>query len=107
MRERFELFDYLGLPSWCCRNSATEMAPSWAQVAKLAASMVQICQTCSKYGNPGHTWRISGSTSLTWRIFGSTRQHDHARKTFSLYFAMIIEIAHQRLSVNPQAAVLL
>ena len=30
-----------------------------------------------------------------------------SRKTFSLYFAMIVEIAYQRLSVNPQAAVLL
>ena len=86
MRERFELFDYLGLPSWCCRNSATEMAPSWccqnsaaklaaswARFTKLAASMVHIYQTYAKYGNPSHTWRISGST----------RQYDHARKVFS------------------------
>ena len=83
-------------PSWCCRNSAAKNAPSWAQVAKLAASMVQICQTCSKYGNPSHTWRVSGST----------RQYDHARKVFSLY-CWIVEIAYQQLSANPQAVVLL
>ena len=30
-----------------------------------------------------------------------------SRKTFSLYFAMIVEIAYQRLSANLQTAVLL
>ena len=35
--------------------------------------MVHIYQTCSKYGNLSHTWRI----------FGSTRQYEHARKVFS------------------------
>ena len=94
----------IALPSWCCwnsakldcHNSAAKLAASWARFTKLAASMVQICQTCSKYGNPSHTWRISGST----------RQHDHARKVFSLY-CRIVEIAYQRLSANPQAGVLL
>ena len=97
-----KLFDCL----WCCQLGAARNAPSWARFTKLAASMVQICQTCSKYGNPSHTWRISGSTSHTWRISGSPRQYDHARKVFSLY-CWIVEIAYQRLSVNPQAAVLL
>ena len=60
-------------PSWCCRNSAAKLAASWARFTKLAASMVQICQTCSKYGNISHTWRISGSA----------RQYDHTRKVFS------------------------
>ena len=96
-----ELFDYLGVAKLMllrgyCPNSAARNAPSWAQVAKLAASMVQICQTCSKYGNLSHTWRI----------FGSARQHDHACKVFSLY-CRIVEIAHKRLSANPQAGVLL
>ena len=86
----------VGSSFWRCRNSAAKNAPSWAQVAKLAASMVQICQTCSKYGNISHTWRISGSS-----------RYDHARKAFSLYFVAIVEIAYQRLSANPQAAVLL
>ena len=86
----------VGSSFWRCRNSAAKNAPSWAQVAKLAASMVQICQTCSKYGNISHTWRISGSS----------RQYDHACKVFSLY-CRIVEIAHQQLSANPQAAVLL
>ena len=83
-------------PSWYCRNSAAKLAASWARFTKLAASMVQICQTCSKYGNPSHTWRI----------FGSPRQYDHARKVFSLY-CWIVEIEYQRLFANPQAAVLL
>ena len=83
-------------PSWCCRNSAAKLAASWARFTKLAASMVHIYQTCCKYGSPSHTWRISGST----------RQYDHARKVFSLY-CWIVEIAHQRLFANPQAAVLL
>ena len=82
--------------SWYRRNGAAKLAASWAQVAKLAASMVQICQTCSKYGNLSHTWRISGSA----------RQYDHARKVFSLY-CRIVEIVYQRLSANPQAGVLL
>ena len=47
----------------------------------------QRCHTCSK--------------------FGSARQYNHAREVFSLYFSMIVEIAYQRLSANPQAAVLL
>ena len=34
-------------------------------------------------------------------------RYDHARKVFSLYLAMIVEIAYQWLSANPQAAVLL
>ena len=47
-----ELFDCLGLPSWCCRNGAAKMTPSWVVIialpnlqqvwfkyAKLAASM--------------------------------------------------------------------
>ncbi|MBF4808466.1 hypothetical protein [Lancefieldella rimae] len=58
--------------------------------------MVNIYQTCAKYGNPSHTWRISGSA----------RQYDYARKVFSLY-CWIVEIAYQRLFANPQAAVLL
>ena len=86
----------LALPRGCCRNSAAKLAASWARFTKLAASMVQICQTCSKYGNPSHTWRISGSP----------RQYDHARKVFSLY-CWIVEIAYQRLSANPQAGILL
>ena len=65
-----------------CRNSAAKLAASWARFTKLAASMVQICQTCSKYGNPSHTWRISGST----------RQHDHARKAFSLYLPWSLKL---------------
>ena len=48
-------------PSWCCRNSAAKLAASWARLTKLAASMVHIYQTCSKYGSPSHTWRNSGS----------------------------------------------
>ena len=89
--------------SWHCRNSAVKLAASWARLTILAASLVNICQTCSKYGSPSHTWRISGSTS----------QYDRTRKIFSLYFAvtllwlLVIEIAYQRLSANPQAAVLL
>ena len=58
-------------PSWCCRNSAAGNAPSWARVAKFAASMVNICQTYSKYGSPSHTWRISGSATK----FSQFRQH--------------------------------
>ena len=49
-------------PSWCCRNSAAKLAASWARLTKLAASMVHIYQTCSKYGSSSHTWRISGSS---------------------------------------------
>ena len=37
--------------SWHCRNSAAILAASMVISAKLAASMVQICQTCSKYGS--------------------------------------------------------
>ena len=86
LSERFELFDYLSvakrvLPEWCCQNDAkldrhngaAKLAASWARLTKLAASMVHIYQTCSKYGNISHTWRI----------FGSARQYDHARKVFS------------------------
>ena len=61
------------LPSWCCWNSAAKLAASWARLTILAASMAHIYQTCSKYGNISHTWRI----------FGSTRQYEHARKVFS------------------------
>ena len=60
-------------PSWCCRNSAAKLAASWARLTILAANMVQICQTCSKYGSSSHTWRISGSA----------RQYDYDRKVFS------------------------
>ena len=107
--EWLELFDCLGvaklaLPRECCQNdaklgrhnSAAKLAASMAIFTKLAASMVQICQTCSKYGKLSHTWRISGSA----------RQYDHARKVFSLY-CRIVEIVYQRLFANPQAAVLL
>ena len=55
-------------PSWYCRNSAAKLAASMVISAKLAASMVQICQTCSKYGNPSHTWRISGSAIMTTQL---------------------------------------
>ena len=66
LSERFELFDYLSvakrvLPEWCCQNDAKLDRHNGA--AKLAASMVHIYQTCSKYGNISHTWRISGSSS--------------------------------------------
>ena len=109
-----ELFDYLSvaklvLPKQCYREGAAKNAPSWqywnsaaklavslARLTILAASMVNIYQTCSKYGNLNHTWRI----------FGSARQYDHARKVFSLYFR-IVEIAYQRLFANPQVAILL
>ena len=76
LSEWFELFDYLSvakrvLPEWCCQNDAkldrhngaAKLAASWARLTKLAASMVHIYQTCSKYGNISHTWRISGSSS--------------------------------------------
>ena len=82
--------------SWYCRNSAAKLAASWARFTILAASMVHIYQTCSKYGSSSHTWRISGSS----------RQYDHAHKAFSLY-CRIVEIEYQRLSANPQAVVLL
>ena len=59
--------------SWYCRNGAAKLAASWARLTILAASMVHIYQTCSKYGNPSHTWRI----------FGSTSQYDRTRKVFS------------------------
>ena len=85
LSEQFELFDYLSvakrvLPEWCCRkctkldrhNGAAILAASWARLTILAASLVNIYQTCSKYGNISHTWRISGSA----------RQYDHARKVF-------------------------
>ena len=58
-------------PSWCCRNSAAKLAASWARLTKLAASMVHIYQTCSKYGSPSHTWRIFGSATK----FAHFRQH--------------------------------
>ena len=58
-------------PSWCCRNSAAKLAASWARLTKLAASMVHIYQTCSKYGSPSHTWRIFGSATK----FSQFRQH--------------------------------
>ena len=67
------------LPEWRCQkcaklgrhNSAAQLAASWARLTILAASMVHIYQTCSKYGSPSHTWRISGSTTK----FGQLRQH--------------------------------
>ena len=78
LSERFELFDYLSvakrvLPEWCCQNDAkldrhngaAKLAASWARLTKLAASMVHIYQTCSKYGSPSHTWCIFGSTGTS------------------------------------------
>ncbi len=38
------------VPSWKCRNSAAKFAANWARLTILAASMVHIYQTCSKYG---------------------------------------------------------
>ena len=60
-------------PSWYCRNSAAKLAASWARLTKLAASMANIYQTCSKYGSPSHTWRISGSTGSSG---SSSREED-------------------------------
>ena len=96
------LFDCLSagktvLLEQCCRKNAKLVLPE--QRCQNGAKLVlpeQRCQTCSKYGNPSHTWRISGST----------RQHEYACKVFLLY-CWIVEFAYQRLSANPQAAVLL
>ena len=77
----------LVLPRGCCQNSAAGNAPSWARLTKLAASM---------------------AVQAILGVFPAALvRYDHARKVFSLYLAMIVEIAYQRLSANPQAAVLL
>ena len=78
-------FDYFSAarnaPSWYCRNSAAKLAASWARLTELAASMAV--------------------QAILGAFLAALVRHDHARKTFSLYFVATL------LWPNPQAAVLL
>ncbi|MBF4807279.1 MAG: hypothetical protein HXK26_01090 [Lancefieldella rimae] len=73
-------FDYFSAarnaPSWYCRNSAAKLAASWARLTKLAASMAINAKLVVSMA----------VQAILGAFLAALVRHDHARKTFSLYF---------------------
>ena len=67
-------------PSWYCRNSAAKLAASWARLTKLAASMVI-------YAKLAVSMAVQ---AILGAFLAALVRHDHARKTFSLYFVVTL-----------------
>ncbi|MFR8062035.1 MAG: hypothetical protein ACLU6V_05650, partial [Lancefieldella rimae] len=62
--------------SWYCRNSAAKLAASWARLTELAASMAINAKLVVSMA----------VQAILGAFLAALVRHDHARKTFSLYF---------------------
>ena len=86
--------------TWCCRNSVAILDASWARFTKLAASMaIQAILDAFPAAQA-----ILGAFPAA---LGSMIMLVGLLALFCCTLAVAVEIAYQRLSVNPQAAVLL
>ena len=97
-------FDYFSAakmtPSWCCRNSAAILAASWARLTKLAASM-------AIYTKLAVSMAVQAILGAFLAALGSMIMLVGLLALLCRNLAVAVEIAYQRLSANPQAAVLL